>query len=234
MRFCNRTALAALIVFAVQGCGEKPHRIATVASRVTKDSVAGPSGRAVTEKPTTHGYDNGVNRLHERRLKVTDDQGKLAVRDPADSEPGGEKFKDVQLKIVWTSPSQHSWNYCIPELHGGKDLYETEYPSTPRFLERKLGAKTFLEVSVPDTPYSFYIINGHVSPYFYDIKKDVIWYLKSADLEKEFRQMTSISASSKRIVFSAFGGDMAVFLVVDFSDRENSPKVKYWIRYDGF
>ncbi len=171
--------------------------------------------------------------LYERRLKVTDNEGKPAVHDAPHDKPGRAKFEDVQLEIVWTSPSQHGWNYSIPELHGGKDWRQSEYPSAFRFLERKLGAKTFLEVSIPDTPYSFYIINGHVSPYFYDVKKDVIWRLKSVELEKEFRYMVSISASSKSIVFSPLTGDCAIFLVVDFSDRENSPNVKYWIRYDG-
>ena len=234
MRFCNGTALAALIVVAVQGCGVQPHSSATAASVPTKETVAGPSGPAGAGNPTTRGYDNGVNRLHERRLKVTDKEGKPAVHDAPGTELRGKEFDDVQLKIVWTEPLQFSWNYCIPQLHGGKGLYQTEYPSTPYFLERKLGAKTFLEVSVPDTPYSFYIINGRVSPYFYDSKKSVIWHLKSMELAKQFRQMRTISASSKRIVFSPFTGDCAVFLVVDFSDRKEPPKVKYWIRYDGW
>ena len=108
-------------------------------------------------------------------------------------------------------PSQHSWNYSVPELHDGKDIFETEYPSTPLFLERKLKAKTVLEVAIPDTPYSFYILDGRVSPYFYDSEKAVIWQIKSDELEKEFRQMGSISVSSKQMKLTMPGGDMAAF-----------------------
>jgi hypothetical protein len=35
-------------------------------------------------------------------------------------------------------------------------------------------------------------------------------------------------------VFCAAGGDMASFLIVDFNDRENSPKVQYYVRIDGY
>ena len=155
------------------------------------------------------------------------------MRDPVESKPGGKPIPNAKLEIVWTMPSQHSWNYCLPELHDGKDIFETEYPSTPLFLERKLKAKTVLEVAIPDTPYSFYILDGRVAPYFNDSDKAVIWQIKSEELEKEFRQMGSISVSSKQMKLTMLGGDMAAFLVVDFSDRKRSPKVQYWIRYDG-
>jgi len=183
---------------------------------------------ATLEKHPNRGYVNNVNRLFERSLKVKDDQNKPAVR-ASDRRP----MPDVELKIVWTSPDQFGWNYCLPELHGGKDLFHTDYASTPLFLEKKLGAKTSLEVSVPDTPYSFYLINGRASGFFYDSEKSVIWELKSEELEKEFHVMRSISATSKRIVFEAPGGDCAEFLIVDFSDRDSSPKVQCYMRYDG-
>ena len=87
---------------------------------------------------------------------------------------------------------------------------------------------------LPDTPYSFYIINGKVTPYFYDSEKSVIWQLNSVDLNQVFNDMRSIEASSKKIQFAAYGGDMAAFLVVDFSDKLKSPKVTHWVRHDGF
>ena len=176
---------------------------------------------------------NSVNELHENILQITDDQGKPAVSGPVDSKPGEKPIPDAKLEIVWTMPSQFSWNYSLPDLHDGKDIFETEYPSAPLFLERKLKAKTVLEVAISDTPYSFYILNGRVAPYFYDSDKAVIWQIKSDDLEKEFRQMGSISVSSKQMKLTMPSGDMAAFLVVDFSNRRRSPKVQYWIRYDG-
>ncbi|MFT5301347.1 MAG: hypothetical protein ACI814_002150 [Mariniblastus sp.] len=45
--------------------------------------------------------------------------------------------------------------------------------------------------------------------------------------------MKSVSVSSKKIEFSAGGGDMAMFLKFNLADRENSRKVKYHERYDG-
>jgi len=98
-----------------------------------------------------------VNEFHDKILQITDDQGKPVVRDPVNSKPGAKPMPDAKLEIVWTMPSQHSWNYCLPELHDGKDISNTEYPSAPLFLERKLKAKTVLEIAIPDTPYSFYI-----------------------------------------------------------------------------
>lgn len=72
-----------------------------------------------------------------------------------------------------------------------------------------------------------------MAPFFYDSDKAVIWQIKSDDLEKEFQKMGSISVSPKRMKLTMPGGDTAAFLVVDFSVRKRSPKVQYWIRYDG-
>jgi hypothetical protein len=176
----------------------------------------------------TRGYENKVNRLAECRISVKDKSGQPAVH--------GQERKtigDVQLKIIWTEPNRYDWNYCLPELHGGKELLNTEYPSIPVFFEKKLRAKTILEVSVPDTPYAFYIVDGKISPFFWDSEKAVVWHLSNAALERQFDFMSSISVSSKTIKFTAPGGDMASFLVVDFSERLNSPKVKYYERFDG-
>lgn len=228
--FATSVLLSALLA----GCADPPP---TTSSSVDGPDENVPAAEAETpnaKKTTTQrGYTNSVNELHERILQITDDQGKPAVADPVDSKPGGKPIPHAKLEIVWTMPSQFSWNYSLPELHDGKDIFETAYPSAPLFLERKLKAKTVLEVAIPDTPYSFYILDGRVAPYFYDSDKAVIWQIKSDDLEKEFRQMGSISVSSKRMKLTMPGGDMAAFLVVDFSNRKRSPRVQYWIRYDG-
>ena len=52
-------------------------------------------------------------------------------------------------------------------------------------------------------------------------------------MEKASRDMRSISASPKKFDFSATGGDMATFLVVDLPDRQDAPRLKYHLRYDG-
>jgi hypothetical protein len=171
----------------------------------------------------------GPGKGSEFVVRLKDEQGKPAVRE-SDRRP----MPDAELRIVWTSTHQFGWNYCVPELHGGKDLSHTDYPSANLFLEKKLGARALIEMSIPDTPYSFYVINGHVSPFFQDSEKNVIWELKNGDLEKAFGQMRSISATSKRIVFCAPGGDMATLLIVDFIDRKSSPKVQYYVRIDGY
>ena len=62
---------------------------------------------------------------------------------------------DAELRIVWTSPNQFGWNYFVPDLYGGKDVFHTDYPSANLFLKKKLGARALIEVSIPDTPYSF-------------------------------------------------------------------------------
>jgi hypothetical protein len=228
MNWLGRVGFAGLIVFALSGCGQRADRRATVAPNILP--AAPPIKRAppIARTPEVRGYENSLNRLVERRLEVKDDQGKPAVRDF-----NGATFQELELTIVWALASQYNWNYTVPELHGGKNPLETEYPSEPLFLEKKLGAKSYLSVSVPDTPYGFYILDGQVSPHFIDTEKAVIWHVKSAELERAFHEMRTISASSKRIVFSAPGGDMAASLAVDFSDRENSPKVSYHKRYDG-
>ena len=235
MNLYGHGCLVVVIVFAIQGCGEQPglQQPKKVSPQTTKATAFASLANRTTEQPETRGYRNSVNHLRERSIRVTDDQGKPTVRDPADSATDDKAIADVKLEIVWTQPTQFGWNYSIPELHGGKDLFDTEYPSTPRFLERKLAAKTYLEVSIPDTPYSFYMINGRASEYFYDAEKSVIWRLKSEVLTDLFRQMRSISVSSRRMSFTTPGGDMAEFLVVDFSDRQNSPSVKYYIHYHG-
>jgi hypothetical protein len=231
MSLRNHSALLLVAALAIQGCDERPQptKPAPQEKAPTPDSTR----KAIT-KTKPHGYENSVNRLSEGPLAITDKEGKPAMRDSAQDDSGAKPISTGKLEVVWTQPTQFSWNYYIPELHGGKDIFETKYPSTPLFLKRKLGAKTQLEVSIPDTPYSFYIINGKVTPYFYDSEKSVIWQLNSVDLNQVFNDMRSIEASSKKIQFAAYGGDMAEFLVVDFSDKLKSPKVTHWVRHDGF
>jgi len=103
------------------------------------------------------------------------------------------------------------------------NLLETEYPSEPLSLEKKLGVKTYLSVSIPDTPYGFYILNGQVSPYFIDTEKEVIWHVKSSHVESSLHDMRTISTSSRRVVFSAPRGDMAAFFVVVQPRFRNTP-----------
>jgi hypothetical protein len=136
-----------------------------------------------------------------------------------------QPMKDVELKIVWTSPSQFEWNYVVPEIHHGKDQFKTELPSERIFLEKTTNGKTFLAVRVPDTPYEFEIIDGRVSPYFMDREKNVMWRVSGMD--QEFRGMGSISLSSKKITFIAEGGDIVTFLDLDFSNREDGPHIAY-------
>jgi len=180
-------------------------------------------------KVVIRGYENKLNWLEERRFEATDNQGEPAVL-TADRQPMG----DIDLKIVWTFTSDFSWNYVLPEFPGGKDQFGSKYPSERNFFERTLKAKSILTVAVPDTPYWFYIIDGQFSPFFTDSQKSVIWQFSNAELEKKFRQMSMISTSSKKIRLVAPGGDMAIHLIVDFSDRQSSPKIVYYAEYHGF
>ena len=158
MKLYGHGCLVVVIVSALHGCGEQPgqQRPKKVGSQTTKATASASLANDTTEPSETRGYTNSVNHLRERNIRITDDQGKPAVRHPADSTTGDKTIADVKLEIVWTQPAEYSWNYSIPELHDGKDLFETDYPSTPLFLERKLKAETYLEVSIPDTSYSFY------------------------------------------------------------------------------
>jgi hypothetical protein len=174
------------------------------------------------------GYTNKVNRLSERRLDITDGAGK-----PATSGQPKKAIGPGRLEIVWTDPEQYGWNYCLPELHGGKGITETDFPSLLVFFEKKLNAKDIIDVAIPDTPYRFFILDGKVTPFFWDSEKDVIWHMNGTDLNKAIRGMRSISVSSKKIRFSAGGGDMAAHAIVDFSDRDNSPRVQYIERFHG-
>jgi hypothetical protein len=217
-------ALVALFIAAIEGCSQHAGQPAAGQSATTSRVGSPVSTPPVTQHFTGHAYENSLNRLAERRLAVKDNMGRPAVS----SYDHSRTIPEVELKIVWTLASQYDWNYSVPELHGGKNLLETEYPSEPFFLEKKLGAKAYVSVSVPDTPYSFYILDGRVSPYFIDGQKSVIWHLKSADLERAFHDMTTVSTSSRRTTFSAPGGDVVTYLIVDFSNRDDSPKVTYY------
>ena len=224
-----QVVVAAFLFVASHGCGQQPElprggcAHPTEPSPVPSHSAAVDPGGALQARVFQRGESAGRTTARGQGRP-----GKPAVR-----VFGGRPIGDVELKVVWTEPTQYDWNYCLRELHGGKDLYHTEYPSETLFLERKLGAKTLVAVSVPDTPYSFYIINGRVSNFFLDSKKSVIWELRGEGLAEQTRQMTSVAASSKRIQFSAGGGDMAAFLVVDFADQVNAPVVTFHVRYDG-
>jgi hypothetical protein len=225
----RRGATTAFYLIVVQGCVQQPANPSAAPEDPKATTTFAASLPVTSDKSAPYAYDNKVNRLAERRLAVTDNHGKPAARGN-----GGPAIGDVDLKIVWTGTHQFSWNYVLPEFPGGKKAFESEYPSESLFLKRKVEAKTILEVLVPDTPYSFFIINGEPSPYFEDSEKWVIWQVNGLELEKAFREMRSISVSSKTIKFIAGGGDMRAFIEVDFSDRQTSPKVKYWEVYDGF
>jgi hypothetical protein len=225
----RRVATTAFFLIVVQGCVQQPASPSAAPEDPKASTKFADSLPVTVDESAPCAYDNKVNRLAERRLAVTDNHGKPAARGQ-----GGPPIGDVDLKIVWTWTQQFSWNYVLPEFPGGKKAFESDYPSKSLFLKRKMGAKTILEVFVPDTPYSFFIINGQPSPYFEDSEKSVIWQLSGTELEREFREMGSISVSSKTIKFIAGGGDMLAFIEVDFADRQTSPKVKYWEEYHGF
>jgi len=87
--------------------------------------VAEAESPKVKTETAPRGYANSVNELHEQILQITDDQGKPVVRAPVNSKPGAKPMPDAKLEIVWMMPSQHSWNYCLPELHDGKDIFDT-------------------------------------------------------------------------------------------------------------
>lgn len=228
MLFARIALTAGLIIN--QGCersaepsGQSPESVSAFAAAVPPDS---PSE---TETPAVRGYDNGINRLVEQRIAVTDQNRKPAVL-ALPKVPIG----DVDLEIVWTYTTDWRWNYCLPQFPGGKEAFAEEYPSEHRFLERKLEAKTILQVEIPETPYWFYILNGEVSPYFYDSKKSVIWHLSGAELEQAFHGQQWISASAKTLKLTAGGGDMAAYLIIDFTDPQASPRVTYYVEYHGF
>ncbi len=174
------------------------------------------------EKHKFHEYENEVNHLREGDINL---KGRDQLR-----EHHGVQLND-RMQIVWTSANKVDWNYCVPELH---EALNPEYPSKRLFWKKKIKAKTYLEVSIPDTPYYFYIVDGQFSSYFYDSKKDVIWRLNSAALESAFKGMRRCSTSSKTLEFLAGGGDYAEYLIVDFSSKENSPIVTYRFEYHGY
>jgi hypothetical protein len=222
---CESLVLAAVVGFP--GCSERIEPSAKAGLPANEAKPIGAPVRAGQKVSTPHGYSNKVNRLVERRLDVTNRHGTPAVRG-MESRADPQPMKDVELTIVWTSPSQYDWNYVVPEIHHGKDLFNTELPSERMFLMKTTSGTTFLGVRVPDTPYEFEIIDGRVSPLFMDHEKNVMWRVSGMD--QEFRGMGSISLSSKKITFIAEGGDIVTFLDLDFSNREDAPRVAYEVQ----
>lgn len=230
MKFIHQTLMTLLITVAIQLIGSQAVCLgAPVGEKTPGESEQSAAGKKFPD----HSYDNGTNFLTEGWIPVTDNLGKRAVWSAPDRKPGEEKIPDVKFEIVWTMPEQSSWNYSVPELHDGKGLYKSQFPSTPLFFERTLKAKTILSVNIADTPYSFFILDGAVSPYFYDSKKAVIWRLNGTEMDTLFHRMNSISASSGKLSLSAAGGDMAEFLTVDYSSQNAAPAIRYWRRFDG-
>ncbi|HEV8068341.1 MAG TPA: hypothetical protein VGP76_11440 [Planctomycetaceae bacterium] len=223
--FCESLMLAAVVGFP--GCSERIETSAKASLPTKEIKPADAVTHAGQKVSAPHGYSNKVNRLVEQRLDVTNRRGAPAVRGMG-SRPDPQPMKDVELKIVWTSPNKYDWNYVVPEIHHGKDLFTSEFPSERMFLEKTTNGKTFLVVRVPDTPYEFEIIDGRVSPFFMDREKGVMW--KVSGMDQEFRGMSSISLSSKRITFIAEGGDIVTFLDLDFSNREDAPRVAYEVQ----
>jgi hypothetical protein len=220
--FCESLALAAVV--GMPGCSERIETSAKAGSPTKEIKPVAVPTRVGQKVSAPHGYLNKVNRLVERRLEVTNRRGTPAVRGMG-SRPDPQPIRDVELKIVWTSPNKHDWNYVVPEIHHGKDQFNTELPSERSFLIKTTNGKTFLGVRVPDTPYEFEIIDGRVSPFFLDREKEVMWQVSGMD--QEFRGMGSISLSSQKITFIAEGGDIAAFLDLDFSNREDAPHIAY-------
>lgn len=216
-----RTTLSTVIPVAIYVAIDPAH--------CTSSPPVAEKGPVVAAKPTpAPSYQNKVNRLGEGRIAVTDNLGKPAIYVDLDHGWKRKPLGNAALKIVWTETTQWEWNYILPEFPGGKEAFGKKYPSKLLFLEKTAKAKTIMDVSIPGTPYAFYLINGHPSPYFYDSEKDVIWELESVLLARQFKGMRSISVSSKVIEFSAGGGDMRAYLVVDFSHPRELPEVKYY------
>lgn len=200
----------------------------------TKKEASEHSKPEQTEREfPAHGY-NDVNILSEGWIPVTDNYGKRATRFPSDGERK-EPLPDVKFELVWYSPFAEDEEFFIPGLHHGQGLYKSEYPSIPLFFERKhnISYDKLLEVSIPDTPYPFYILDGKLSPYFHDGKNDVVWRLNSKDMDTLFARMKSISVSLRKLELVAPGGDVAEFLTIDFSSRNKSPAISTWRGFDG-
>jgi hypothetical protein len=180
------------------------------------------------ERAAARGYRNRVNQLEERSIKILDERGAPAVLGPT-RQPIGS----AELVIAWTYTTQYEWNYRLPEFPGGAEKFEAEYPSVRRYLDKQAGAKTLLDVAVPDSPYKFYVVNGRPAPYFLDGEKRVLWQVKDDLLAQAWSGMSSISVASKRIKFWGGGGDSAAWLEIDFSEPEKAPRIRYDERYDG-
>jgi hypothetical protein len=230
----TRRAWGAILGFAamvcLQGCGggvATSTDLASLAqSQQQKPSLASPPIAREDRSLAPQGYRNSVNHLVERPLQVTDSLGKPAVRGQG-STLRPAPIQDVELKIVWTARQQRGGDYAVPEIHHGKQSPQREFPSENTFIIEGLRAKTFVDVRVSETPYSFLILDGRPSGYFHDREKSVVWHLKG--LDNEFRGMRSISTSSKKITFIAEGGDIVEYLIVDFSNREDAPRVQYYV-----
>lgn len=227
IRLLLAVAVMVVAICGWQGCAESTAPTSSSAIALTTKNQESSPATSTSEAPAARGYDNGVNRLIERQITVKDNKGNPARRHET-------LIGTVDLKIVWTYTTEWGWNYCLPEFPGGKEAFKETYPSTPLYLERKVAAQTVLHLEIPETPYSFCILNGGVAPYFIDSKKSVIWHLGSTEVEKTLHGEWSISTSSKVMKLGMGGGDMASFFVVDFSDPQESPSVTYYEEYHGF
>src|SRR3954454_851676 len=97
-----QVVVAAFLFVASHGCGQQPESPSGAAHPTEPSPVPSHSPPSTLEEPSGRGYANGVNRLVERRLVVKDDRGKPAVR-----VFGGRPIGDVELKVVWTQPTQY-------------------------------------------------------------------------------------------------------------------------------
>jgi hypothetical protein len=222
-----------LLLFSVAcGCARESDEHVAVAvsvddlatsAAVPKD-VAKSSAHPRKVPPGAHHYVNRVNHRSEGPIQVTSNSGRPATR--FDWNAGADvPIENVEMKIVWTSPTDWKWNYVARNLFEGDGGLDEDLLAPNHFVERKLKAKSVLEIGIPETEYRIYVLDGRIVPYFYDGEKDVIWQLRG--IEKEMERMRNVATAAKRITLAAVVGDGAEYFVFDFSDRDDAPRVQY-------
>jgi hypothetical protein len=157
-------------------------------------------------KTPPRGYENRVNWLTERLIEVTNGRGDMTF------------FSHGGLRPRRAGKAQLLWNSSI----------SSQYPSPETFLEQTTRARRIVAVAVPDTPYAFYVLAGEVSPYFLDSERTVLWQIDSPQVAGMFhRTGGTVEVSPKKLGLHAGGGDSSASLVVDFSDYNDAPKIRY-------
>lgn len=94
-------------------------------------------------------------------------------------------------------------------------------------IQAKAGVGEITYVSVPDTFYSFVLLNGAVQPLVLDVEKREVWHITG--LGTHFSQCRSIGAGVKRIGFGGVKGlaDTSLGWSFEFGDREKGLVVRF-------